>query len=347
MDDVALSPLQLVKAAYQKLSREELCLFSHIRGLPTTGTDETFISRLANHDLHVYHFPNGQSDLSSPPTPSLEPPRTVAPDLPVEIISTILDFLGDWELTQALGIPTSLHPPPDWYCASPTDRAMITGNIARIREIDLDTNPPSRIGVDIVIRFGYIHVLEFVSSHHRKIFLSKFHDAIPTRASHYGQTAVLTWWKHVSEQQQSDVVPKIKAASIAEAVDAASRSGQIVSLDWWMTCGYPFEFTEAALESASIKNQLAVLDWWKQQHKLNRVSLKIGKVMETATRHNRAQVLDWWAKSGLPIQYRMCDIEEALEDAIGGGDNTRKWWQAKGIDFNANDKEWMKLQNLN
>ena len=49
----------------------------------------------------------------------------------------------------------------------------------------------------------------------------------------------------------------------------------------------------------------------------------------------------------LPIQYRMCDIEEALEDAIAGGEAAREWWRKKGVDFNANDKEWMKLRNLN
>ncbi|KAJ3827953.1 hypothetical protein EV361DRAFT_530818 [Lentinula raphanica] len=343
MEDVAL---QLVKAAYRKLSREELCLFSQIRGLPIVGSNEDFAYRLASHDLHVYHYTDGHSDISTSAAPSTETPRKVTPDLPVEIISIILEFLGDWEITQALAIPTTLQRPPDWYCASGTDFAMMSGNLALIRAIDLDMNPPSRIGVDIVIRFGYIHVLQHVHSHHRKIYLTRFHDTIPTRASHYGRTTVLSWWKHELEEHPNSL-PKIKAASIAEAVDAASRNGQIASLDWWMSCGYPFEFTEAALESASVKNQIAVLDWWKQQHTLNRVSLKIGKVMETATRHNRAQVLDWWDHSGLPIQYRVCDIEEALEDAIGGGDNTRKWWQAKGVDFNANDKEWMKLQNLN
>ena len=43
----------------------------------------------------------------------------------------------------------------------------------------------------------------------------------------------------------------------------------------------------------------------------------------------------------------MCDIEEALEDAIGGGEQAREWWRKKGVDFNANDKEWSKLQYLN
>ncbi|KIK57831.1 hypothetical protein GYMLUDRAFT_262986 [Collybiopsis luxurians FD-317 M1] len=341
MADVAQSIIK----AYQKLNRDELCLFLKVRSLPTSGTDAELAFRLANHDLHVYRLPNGQSDPTS--ASPFEAPRKATPDLPVEIISAILDFLGDWELTQALEIPTSLQPPLDWSRASPTDLALITGNLARIRTVDLDSNMPSRIGADIVIRFGYIHVLEFLYSRHHDLFLSVFHgDLIPIRASQYGRTTVLSWWKREFELHP-DVVPKPKAGSIADAVDAASRSGQIASLDWWMTCGHPFEFTEAALEYASVKSQIQVLDWWKQQHKLNRVSLKIGRVMESATRHNRAEVLDWWDKSGLPIQYRMCDIEEALEDAIGGGDNTRRWWQAKGVDFNANDKEWMKLQNLN
>jgi hypothetical protein len=39
----------------------------------------------------------------------------------------------------------------------------------------------------------------------------------------------------------------------------------------------------------------------------------------------------------------MCDIEEALEDAIGGGERAREWWKGKGVDFNTNDKEWTKL----
>jgi hypothetical protein len=44
---------------------------------------------------------------------------------------------------------------------------------------------------------------------------------------------------------------------------------------------------------------------------------------------------------------RTTNLTTALEDAIGGGEAAREWWRGKGVDFNANDKEWMKLQNLN
>ncbi|THU91155.1 hypothetical protein K435DRAFT_968329 [Dendrothele bispora CBS 962.96] len=401
------SALDLVQKAYQKLNRSELCLFLKVRNLPTSGSESELASRLANHDRHHYHFPI--SPWNVPPTPpSGEPytqPPQPSPDLPIEIIADILDHLGDWEMTQALRVPTSIPRPADWTRATPTDFAMITGNLALIRAADPVTNPPTKIGADTVIRFGYVNVLEFFLSQHHDLFLSVFQgDIIPIRASRYGSINVLSWWKHGFEQHP-DLVPRPKTGSVAEAIHAASRRGQITSLDWWVKSRIPLDYTEAALNYASAKNQVAVLEWWKQQHKINGLQLKIGQVMDaasaaghvevlewwatsqldfkwdrhalyhascngkvevlqwwlgsglqlqfdhdvltSATRLNRVEVLEWWDKSGLPVQYRMCDIEEALEDAIGGGQDTRRWWMMKGVDFNANDREWMKLQNLN
>jgi hypothetical protein len=245
--------------------------------------------------------------------------------------------------------------------------------------------------------------------HHHPAFLSIFKDdLIPIEASRHGRTSVLAWWKH-GFGHHPDLIPPPKPSSIIDAIDGASRSGQIGALDWWLhESDLPFEYTEAALEHASSKNQITVLEWWKQQSKAHpdRVPLlKIGRVIDMAgtaghvnvlewwatsqlefnydrhalhhaschgkvdvlqwwlgsglqliydadaltgaTRHNRPEVLGWWDKCGLPIQYRMCDIEEALEDAIGGGEAARAWWKKKGVDFNATDKEWMKLQSLN
>lgn len=58
-------------------------------------------------------------------------------------------------------------------------------------------------------------------------------------------------------------------------------------------------------------------------------------------------MLDWWDQSGLPMYYRICDIEEALEDATGGGYSVREWWASKGVNFKAGDSEWMKVRSLN
>ncbi|KAF9469998.1 hypothetical protein BDZ94DRAFT_1279094 [Collybia nuda] len=401
------SPLILVHQAYKKLTRSELLFFLKVRNLPTSGTDDELSSRLAYHDFHTYHFPTtlqGRKILSFSPTSRHQKPGQL-PDLPVEILADILDHVGDWELAKAVGVPTSLPRPLEWSRASCTDQAIIPGYIPLIRASDPCVHPPTRIGGVLAIRFGYVNILEYFLSAHHSIFLSVFKgDLIPIKASRHGRIEVLSWWKHGFEQHPH-LIPPPTSGSIAEAIDGASRNGQVASLDWWLSSGHPLEYTEAALEHASAKSQISVLDWWLRQHKLTGLPLKIGRVMDMAstagnvevlewwaasridpkydkhalqhaschgkvevlqwwlgsglqmifdqdaltgaTRHNRPEVLEWWDKSGIPIHYRMCDIEEALEDAIGGGEEAREWWKGKGVDFNANDKEWMKSQPLN
>ncbi|KAJ8514456.1 hypothetical protein ONZ45_g8009 [Pleurotus djamor] len=372
--------------------------------LPTSGTDQELASRLTQHDLHQYHFPgHPQVPLSPPPSPP--PILRESNGFSVEVVADIMDQVGDWELAKAVGVPTSLARPIEWAKASSTDHAILTGNIPLIRSSDPSQNPPTKVGAVAAVRFGYVHVLEFLLSHHHDIFLSVFAgDIIPIKASRHGRTSVLSWWKH-GFQKHPDLIPPPKPGAISEAIDGASRNGQTVSLDWWLRSGLSFDYSEAALEHASAKNQVPVLEWWKQLNKTTGLPLKIGRVMDAAstaghvavlewwatsqldfkydryalhqaschgkvevlewwlgsglqllfdqdaltgaTRHNRADVLEWWDKSGLPIQYRMCDIEEALEDAIGGGERARAWWKRKGVDFHADDKEWMKLQHLN
>lgn len=318
-----------------------------------------------------------------------------------------MDHVGDWELAKAVGVPTSLSKPLEWARAKPIDHAILSGYLPLIRAADPGANPPTQVSAALIIRFCYVNVLEYFLTRHRAIFRSMFeHDLLLIVASLHGRTIVLSWWKHAREQYP-DVLPLPKPASVAEAVNGASRNGQIASLDWWLHSGIPLEYTEAALESASAKNHVHVLAWWKRHStsRSHRLTLKIGRVMDMAstaghvdvlewwarsqldfkydrqamyhaschgkvdvlqwwfgsglqlifdadaligaTKHNRPEVLEWWDKSGLPIQYRMCDIEEALEDAIGGGEAAREWWKRKGVDFNANDKEWMKYRTLN
>lgn len=401
------SSLDLVHQAYRRLTHDELVLFLKVRSLPTSGTDIDLASRLAHHDFHTYHFLDKLSFSSSSSPSSSQEPATregMPPDLPVEIIADIMDEVGDWELSKAVGVPTSLSRPTEWSRASCTDKAIIAGYLPLIRASDPATHPPTAIGATVAVRFGYVNVLEYFLSQHRSIFQSIVKDdLIPKKASRHGRTGVLSWWKHVFSQHP-DLLPPPKPSSIADAIEAASRNGHISALDWWLHSGLPFEYTEAALEQASAKKQIPVLEWWKHQSELG-LPLKIGRVVDVAstaghvkvlewwaasqlefkydkhalqhaschgnvnvlqwwlgsglqlifdqdvltgaTRHNRPEVLEWWDKSGLPVQYRMCDIEEALEDAIGGGEQARLWWKEKGIDFNTGDKEWVKLQNLN
>ncbi|THH18119.1 hypothetical protein EW146_g2818 [Bondarzewia mesenterica] len=427
------SPVDLVHDAYRRMSHEQLHLFCTVRSLSTAGTDVELASRLAHHDLHLYAFPSTLRETNERAIPTGLHSLTVAekkpgdgsrlclgrdaiqsvqttrirhvrvPPLPVELMAEIMDHVGDWELSKAVGLPTSLPQPLSWTRASPTDHALLTGYLPLLVSCEPSIHPPTSVGATLIVRFAYTHILSYLFLHHRPLFRKLYrHDLIFIAASQHGRVQVLDWWSAMRKEYPSEFpVPSTKA--IVDAIDSASRSGQVASLNWWLSSDLSFEYTEAALEHASAKNQIAVLEWWRLQR--GRLPLKVGRVMDTAsaaghvdalawwaasgldytydkqalyhaschgrvevldwwlnsglqlffdqdalvgaTRHDRPEVLEWWDKSGLPIQYRMCDIEEALEDAIGGGERAREWWKKKGVDFNANDKEWMKLQNLN
>ena len=417
------SIFDLVCDAYRKLSREQLIFFLQARTLSTCGSEEALAHRLTQHDLQTYNFPSTSHHGSepspityAPPSPPPEPLRPhvchqATPDLPVEIIAEILDYLKDWELSTALGFPTLTPKPLQWQDANNADHAILSGDIRRVHAIlSCSTiNLPTKRTAVPVIRFAFTHVLEYLFSNHQSAYLSVFEcDLLPITAAKYGRVSVLSWWKQKLDTHP-DVLHPPSTISISEAIDGASRNGRVASLEWWLASGLPFEYTEAALELASAKNRTSILDWWLAQSRSGRLgpskALKVGKVMDAAstaghvqvlewwahsqleykydrqalyhaschgkvevlqwwldsglqmifdqealtgaTKFNRQEVLEWWDKTGLPVQYRTCDIEEALEDSLMGGDAVREWWARKGVNFRANDKEWMKLRYLN
>ncbi|KAF8515927.1 hypothetical protein JB92DRAFT_2912605, partial [Gautieria morchelliformis] len=142
------------------------------------------------------------------------------------------------------------------------------------------------------------------------------------------------------------------------SLDMASTAGHVDVLDWWaydsgLEIGKDVKYDRNAVYHASCAGKVQVLEWWKEQS--DRGKGKGGKGVQMifdgdalvgATKYNKPEVLEWWDKSGLPISYRICDIEEALEDAIAGGASARAWWARKGVNFRAGDSEWMKMQSL-
>lgn len=152
-------------------------------------------------------------------------------------------------------------------------------------------------------------------------------------ASAKNHVHVLEWWK------RSGLPFKI-----GRVLDMASSAGHVDVLNWWLRSGLEPKYDRSAMRHASTHGKVDVLQWWLES------GLQLiydQDALTLASRHNRPEVLDWWDRSGLPVGYRICDIEEALEDGIGGGEAAREWWRKKGVNFNANDKEWMKLQMLN
>ncbi|KAH8926780.1 hypothetical protein BT69DRAFT_1331022 [Atractiella rhizophila] len=92
---------------------------------------------------------------------------------------------------------------------------------------------------------------------------------------------------------------------------------------------------------------LLLLDWWASSgYEL----LYDKEVLMAATRKCRVESLQWWLESGRKIWFRWADVEEAIEDAIGGKrerERTVTWWRERGFDSDGGDmREWAKLRSL-
>jgi hypothetical protein len=186
--------------------------------------------------------------------------------------------------------------------------------------------------VDLASKSGSVNALEWWRSSSN--LPMQYTEAALEGASLKGHIPVLEWWR------DSGLTLKI-----GKVMESASLSGQVAVLEWWSHKGpeQP-KYEKQALYLASCHERVSVLQWWLQS------GLQLifdADVLVGATRMNRAKVLDWWDQSGLTVPYRLCDIEEALEDAIGGGEGVRTWWRRKGVDFHAGDAEWMKTRYLN
>lgn len=396
--------------AYKRLTHDQLVLFTTLRGLPSTGSHFELANRLVGHDIDTYPIPailpiphpdtlqNSASSHSLNPV-SFSTDLAVAYSLPIELVADILDHLGDWELSGALGLVTSLRRPREWNRASELDYAVLSGQLHRVRSASGALSKPAAVAS---IRFGYIAILDYLYTHKRPDFDREYGkrgqrgQMLPAKASLYGRTEILDWWLARFGPNGNGKLTYNK-----DAIDGACRNGHVAVLDWWKRSGLPLEYSEASLDHASAIGHISVLNWWKHSG----LQLRIGRVMENAsgaghvnvlewwytskldfkydrnalfnascngrvevldwwlqsglqmifdtdtlagaTKFNRVEVLEWWDRSKLPIQYRPVDIEEALEDALRGGQEARQWWEKKGVDFKTNNAEWMQIQGLN
>lgn len=160
----------------------------------------------------------------------------------------------------------------------------------------------------------------------------KYTDSAIEAASTRNHIDVLEWWK-------SSGLP----LKIGRAMDVASTAGNVAVLEWWLCSNLELKYDRGAMIGASGAGHLDVLDWWLNS------GLKVicdREALITATKHNRVDVLEWWSQSGLSVEYAICDIEEALEDAMGSAREGKAWWEGKGLDFGANNAEWMESRRL-
>lgn len=359
---------------YSKLNRADLVFLLGIRELPTNGSDEELVTRLTASELDL--FPTAAAGIEATPEAGAAtaqdakylprgPPRPTlgrCAELPYEVWLHILRYTSDWELAAALANDdVGLQRPIVWEFAKPAHLVVLRNDLRAVRALaHADVFPlPSHV-LEAVIRFEYIDMLQYVHEHRTDAFRE---EMIPLLASRFNSPRVLDWWRgHIARPTYDEGCLDAASASgrldalewwrrsglplrIGRVMDFASDEGHTGVLEWWKSSGLKYKYSKGAMHLASQNGHVHVLDWWL--HSGLQLFYDNG-CLDVATRFNRVAVLAWWKGCGLVIEYRIIDIEEALGEAVVGGNQCRNWWVEQGIDFGrVAHSEWMRDRPLN
>lgn len=241
---------------------------------------------------------------------------------------------GDYELAVTLGLPRALPETAPWMEQStPLDRAILSGQLSSVKSVYLGTEgvngqkgqPPqqtfTRWGARCMIRFGYVHLLDWLHSVSPEQMHATCDELLPEVASAWGRVEVLEWAHRASSFGiSSHLSPR--------AIDDASRNGHVKILQWWLETGItPLAYSEDALNHATIKKQIPALEWWIASG----LPLKIGNVLDFASmvKDGSSDLLDWWNdKSGLKGNYTKVALYEISKR---GNVHLLKWWKDSGL----------------
>lgn len=206
--------------------------------------------------------------------------------------------------------------------------------------------------IDGASRAGFVHVLEWW---YKSGLPLRYTEAALEQASAKGHIDVLEWWKNASMQEHADAEePYMSSLSVTplrlkpgKSISYATQSGSLPTLRWWANSSIPYSHEDTVAKLASTHGHVSVLDFW--------LSLKGEKtifdnqVLVGATKMGHSNVLEWWKQSGLRVEYKTCDIEEALEDGVEGrqGERVRRWWARNGLNLGVGTSEWMRTKVLN
>lgn len=193
--------------------------------------------------------------------------------------------------------------------------------------------------LDGASRAGFVEVLDWWLGSGLKL---SYTERALENASAKGHIKVLEWWKKANEQKGDSEVP----LKVGKSILAAAQSGRTDVLQWWEESGIPFSHEDGVARLASAQGHVDVLTLWREL-KGNKMIFD-NQVLVGATKNGHADVLEWWKKSGLSVEYKTCDIEEAMEDAVGGGGEgeVREWWSRNGLNLGVGTGEWMKVKTL-
>ncbi|KAK4693065.1 hypothetical protein P7C71_g4259, partial [Lecanoromycetidae sp. Uapishka_2] len=262
----------------------------------------------------------------------------------------------------------------------PTKASAVFGRIAIL---DWWNTSPSFLtkeynaeALDTASKAGHIHVLEWWRTSGLPL---KYTEAALEQASSRGNVEVLDWWRNASlpqseqsgdeNDQNNCAIPRVNtdessaskrglsASKLAtyplplrlkggKSIIYAAQNGQAAALQWWVNSGIPTAHEEPVARIASANGHVDVLQLWKES-KGEKMQYD-NQVLVGPTKNGHVDVLEWWKQSGYTVEYKTCDIEEALEDSLGGSGEARirAWWARNGLNLGVGTSEWMKIKVL-
>ncbi|PLB45339.1 hypothetical protein P170DRAFT_392105 [Aspergillus steynii IBT 23096] len=195
--------------------------------------------------------------------------------------------------------------------------------------------------MDGASRAGFVNVLEWWRTSGLEL---RYTERALESASAEGRVNVLQWWKDASDKAPpSNPIP----LKVGKSVLLAAQSGRTESIAWWDASGIPYSHAESVARIASTHGHVHVLDFW---YRLKGAKMIFDcQLLVGPTKNGHDNVLEWWRQSGLRVEFKTCDIEEALEDAdpvSGAEGRVRRWWARNGLNLGVGTSEWMKTKVL-
>ncbi|KAF2755722.1 hypothetical protein EJ05DRAFT_113285 [Pseudovirgaria hyperparasitica] len=228
--------------------------------------------------------------------------------------------------------------------------------------------------LDGASRNGFVHVLDWW---YRSGLPLKYTEAALEQASSQGRIEVLEWWKHAAQPPDGEHLstpsssttrplstpasgptptptirlraqrpPAIKLKQ-GKSISHATQSGSLPVVRWWAESGILSpQHEDSVAKLASTHGHVHLLHYWAELRGEKMVFDH--QVLVGATKMGHGEVLEWWKQSGLKVEYKTCDIEEALEDGVEGarGDAVRRWWARNGLNLGVGTSEWMRVKTL-
>ncbi|KAH8427914.1 uncharacterized protein LDX57_005617 [Aspergillus melleus] len=195
--------------------------------------------------------------------------------------------------------------------------------------------------MDGASRAGFVNVLEWWRTSGLEL---RYTERALESASAEGRVNVLQWWKDASDNAPASNPIPLK---VGKSVLLAAQSGRTESIAWWDASGIPYSHAESVARIASTHGHVHVLDFW--YHLKGAKMIFDCQVLVGPTKNGHDNVLEWWRQSGLRVEFKTCDIEEALEDAdpvSGAEGRVRRWWTRNGLNLGVGTSEWMKTKVL-